>query len=237
MVNWAGGEVAATGVTMGLAAAGVSSIFVPAVAVVVLIGHVVVGGVTRLVRKRLQVRADQRAHLEQLKLTETEAVDHFTIIINGVGAEAGQFSAVVSPADNGAFSPVSVGHLKGISKLIGGSGKCNVRDMGGFTVGAATPFSVLVTMPDLLALMRQSWTYERFCQTKCGTMTVVVLKAQGGKTKLRVAWENASSMNYTKAFVYTEREWKKTPYSGKTKTMPESVADVDMALEKTLLFE
>lgn len=37
--------------------------------------------------------------------------------------------------------------------------------------------------------------------------------------------------------VYTEREWKKTKYAGKTKTMPEGIADVDMALDKTLVFE
>lgn len=37
--------------------------------------------------------------------------------------------------------------------------------------------------------------------------------------------------------VYTEREWKKTKYAGKTKTMPEGIADVDMALEKTLVFD
>lgn len=222
---------------MGLAAAGVASVLVPAVAVVVLVGHVVVGGVTSIVRKRLKVRADQRAHLEQLKLTEAKAVDHFTLVINGIGAEAGQFSAFVSPADNDSYVPVSIGHLRGISKIISGSGKCNVRDLGGFTEGADAPFSVRVSMPDLLALMRQSWRYERFCQTKCRTMTVVVLKAQSGKTKLRVAWENSGAMDYTKAFVYTEREWKKTKFSGKTKTMPENIADIDMALEKTLLFE
>lgn len=37
--------------------------------------------------------------------------------------------------------------------------------------------------------------------------------------------------------VYTEREWKKTKYAGKTKTMPEGIADVDMALDKTLVFD
>ena len=237
VVQWAGGEAAATGLTIGLAAVGVTSVFVPAVAVIVLIGHVIVGGVTRIVKKKLKVRADQREHLEQLRLTETKPADHFTLIINGIGAEEGQFSAFVSPVDNEEYMSVSVGHLRGISKLISGTGKCNVRDMGGFTEGAGAPFSVRLSMPDLLALMRQSWTYEKFCQTKCKTMTVVVLKAQGGNTKLRVAWENSGSIDYTKAFVYTEREWKKTRYSGKTKTMPESIADVDMALEKMLVFE
>lgn len=37
--------------------------------------------------------------------------------------------------------------------------------------------------------------------------------------------------------VYTEREWKKTKFAGKTKTMPEGIADVDMALDKTLVFD
>lgn len=98
---------------------------------------------------------------------------------------------------------LATGYLKGISKLISGSTDCNVRDMGGFTEDAPTPFAVRISMPDVLALMRQSWVYERFCQTKCGSRTVVVLRSKHsrGKDKLRVTWENSGSLDYTKAQV------------------------------------
>lgn len=233
---WAGGEAAATGVSTALVAVGVSSIVAPAVAVIVLIGHVVIRGATLAVNKRLQVRADKKAHLEDLTLTEVRTADHFTVFINGTGAP-GECSAFVSSTDDSSHAPISAGTLCGISKLISGNTKCNVRDTGGFTQHLPTPFNVRISMPDVLALMRQSWTYERFCQTKCGAMTVVVLRSQHGKGKLRVAWENSGSLHCTKAKVYTEKEWKKTPFAGKTKTMPEKVADVDMALDRTLVFE
>lgn len=237
-MNWASGEVTSTGVTAALAAVGVATVIAPVVAVIVVVGHVVVRGATRFVRKKLKVRADQKAHLAELSLTETEVPPHFTLVINGLGAEEGHFNAFVSRSDNESYAAVSPGQLKSLSKLLSGTGRCNVRDMGGFTGGASGPFSVRISMPDLLALMRQSWTYERFCQTKCRSRTVVVLRPQGGgATKLRVVWENSGSVDYTKATVYTANEWKKTPYAGKTKTMPEGIADVDMALEKTLLFE
>lgn len=42
---------------------------------------------------------------------------------------------------------------------------------------------------------------------------------------------------HRQAYVYTVKEWKKTKYAGKTKPMADGIADVDMALEKTLLFE
>lgn len=48
---------------------------------------------------------------------------------------------------------------------------------------------------------------------------------------------SGDSCCYLHSQVYTEREWKKTKYAGKTKTMPEGIADVDMALEKTLVFD
>ena len=41
--------------------------------VIVLVGHVVVRGGIRAVKKKLKVRADQKEQLEQLKLTETTA--------------------------------------------------------------------------------------------------------------------------------------------------------------------
>lgn len=50
--------------------------------VIVLVGHVVVRGGIRAVRKKLKVRADQKEQLEQLKLTETTAPSasgHFTV--------------------------------------------------------------------------------------------------------------------------------------------------------------
>lgn len=50
--------------------------------VIVLVGHVFVRGSIRTVKKKLKVRADQKAHLEQLKLTETTAPSasgHFTV--------------------------------------------------------------------------------------------------------------------------------------------------------------
>lgn len=237
VVEWAGGEIAAAGVSTALAAVGITEVAAPVLAVIVVVGHVVVQGATRLVRKKFQVCPEQRAHLEQLNLTGTHAPDHFTVMINGAGAKKGQYNAFASPTDNHSYALISTGHLKGLSKLIGGSMKCNVRDMGGYTSGATTPFSVRISMPDVLALMRQSWVYERFCQTKCGSMTVVVLCSQTDKTKLRVAWENSGSPDNTKAMVYTAIQWKKTPYAGKTKTMPERVADVDIAIEKTLVFE
>lgn len=237
VVKWASSEVATGAVSTGLVAAGVSSVLFPVAAVIVVVGHVIIKGVTHLVRKKVRVRAEQKARLEQLKLTETRAADHFTMVINGNGAEEGQYSSFVSQTDDASYAPVSAGRVKGISKLISGSLKCNVRDMGGFTEGESGPFSVCISMPDVLALMRQSWVYERFCQTKCRTLTVVVLRSQKGKTKLRVAWENAGSAEATKAMVYTVSEWKKTPFSGKTKSMPENTADIDMALDKTLVFE
>lgn len=124
------------------------------------------------------------------------------VVLNGVGPN-GEFNSFVSPNDDASYGAVSPGHLKGVSKLISGATNCNVRDMGGFTEGAAVPFGVRISMPDVLALMRQSWVYDRFCQTKCGTMTVVVLRSQHsrGKDKLRVAWENSGSLDYTKAQV------------------------------------
>lgn len=124
------------------------------------------------------------------------------MVINGVGPN-GEFNAFVSPSDNASYAPISAGHLTGISKLISGVTNTNVRDMGGFTDEASTPFAVRISMPDVLALMRQSWVYERFCQTKCGSKTVVVLRSQHsrGKDKLRVAWENSGSSDYTKAQV------------------------------------
>lgn len=124
------------------------------------------------------------------------------VVLNGLGPN-GEFNAYVSPNDNASYAPVSPGHLKGISKLISGATNCNVRDMGGFTEEASTPFTVRISMPDVLALMRQSWVYERFCQTKCRSMTVVVLRSQHsrGKDKLRVAWENSGTLDYTKAQV------------------------------------
>eukprot|EP00903_Cladosiphon_okamuranus_P012979 g12113.t1 len=241
VVKWAGNEAAATGVSAAMVAVGVATVIPGAIAVIVLVGHVVVRGGIRAVKKKLKVRADQKEQLEQLKLTETTAASatgHFTVVVNGVGPN-GEFNAFVSPNDNDSYAPLSPGHLKGISKLISGATNCNVRDMGGFTEDAEAPFAVRISMPDVLALMRQSWVYERFCQTKCRSMTVVVLRSQHsrGKDKLRVAWENSGSLDYTKAQVYTEREWKKTKFAGKTKTMPEGIADVDMALEKTLVFE
>ncbi|CAM9740071.1 unnamed protein product [Laminaria digitata] len=237
MVAWAGGEVAGAGVSTALVAVGVSSVIAPVVAVIVLVGHVVVKGAAFAVNKRLKVRADQKAHLEDLTLTEARTADHFTVFINGTGAP-GECNAYVSSTDYRSHAPVSAGALNGISKLISGSAKCNVRDMGGFTENLPTPFNVRISMPDVIALMRQSWTYERFCTTKCGTMTIVVLRPQQGKAKkLRVAWETSGSLECTKAKVYTEEEWKQTPYAGKTKTMPEKVADVDMALDRTLVFE
>ncbi|CAM9282493.1 unnamed protein product [Hapterophycus canaliculatus] len=240
LVKWAGGEAAATGVSAAMVAVGITTLVAPAVAVIVLVGHVFVRGSIRSVKKKLKVRADQKAHLEQLKLTETTAPSasgHFTVVLNGKGPN-GEFNGFVAPNDNNSYKPVSSGHLKGISKLISGSTNCNVRDMGGFTEDAPTPFAVRISMPDVLALMRQSWVYERFCQTKCGSRTVVVLRSKHsrGKDKLRVTWENSGSLDYTKAQVYTEREWKKTKFAGKTKTMPEGIADVDMALDKTLVF-
>lgn len=124
------------------------------------------------------------------------------VVLNGVGPN-GEFNAFVSPNDNDSYAPLSPGQLKGISKLISGAMNCNVRDMGGFTEDAEAPFAVRISMPDVLALMRQSWVYERFCQTKCRSMTVVVLRSQHsrGKDKLRVAWENSGSLDYTKAQV------------------------------------
>ena len=171
-----------------------------------------------------------------MSLTEARTSDHFTIFITGTGAP-GECSAYVSSTDYHSHAPVSTGALNGISKLISGSGKCNVRDMGGFTENLPTPFNVRISMPDVIALMRQSWTYERFCKTKCGSMTIVVLRSQNSKTKLRVAWDNSGSPDCCKAKVYTVEEWKKTPFAGKTTTMPEKVADVDMALDRTLVFE
>ncbi|CBJ49066.1 hypothetical protein Esi_0125_0081 [Ectocarpus siliculosus] len=211
IVKWAGGEAASTGVSAVMVAAGITTLVAPTVAVIVLVGHVIVRGSIRAVKKKLKVRAEQKAHLEQLNLTETTARSssgHFTVVLNGVGPN-GEFNSFVSPNDDASYGPVSPGHLKGISKLISGATNCN------------------------------SWVYERFCQTKCGTMTVVVLRSQHsrGKDKLRVAWENSGSLDYTKAQVYTEREWKKTKFAGKTKTMPEGIADVDMALDKTLVFD
>lgn len=125
------------------------------------------------------------------------------VVVNGVGPN-GEFNAFVSPTDNPSYAPISAGHLKGVSKLISGATNTNVRDMGGFTEEASTPFAVRISMPDVLALMRQAWVYERFCQTKCGSMTVVVLRSQHsrGKDKLRVAWENSGSSDYTKAQVW-----------------------------------
>lgn len=237
LVKWASAEVATGAVSTGLVAAGVTSVLFPVAAVIVVVGHVIIKGVTHLVRKTVQVRAEQKTHLEQLNLTETQAADHFTMVINGNGAVDGQYSAFVSPTDDANYMSVNAGHVKGISKLISGNVKCNVRDMGGFTEGESGPFSVCISMPDVLALMRQSWVYERFCQTKCKTMTVVVLRSQKGNTKLRVAWENSGSIEATKATVYTVSEWKKTPYAGKTKSMREDIADIDMALDKTLVFE
>ncbi|CAM9956177.1 unnamed protein product [Ectocarpus fasciculatus] len=241
IVKWAGGEAASTGVSAAMVAAGITTLVAPTVAVIVLVGHVIVRGSIRADKKKLKVRAEQKAHLEQLNLTETTARSssgHFTVVLNGVGPN-GEFNSFVSPNDDASYGAVSPGHLKGVSKLISGATNCNVRDMGGFTEGAAVPFGVRISMPDVLALMRQSWVYDRFCQTKCGTMTVVVLRSQHsrGKDKLRVAWENSGSLDYTKAQVYTEREWKKTKFAGKTKTMPEGIADVDMALDKTLVFD
>lgn len=131
---------------------------------------------------------------------------------------------------------MNAGHLTGISKLIGGSMKCTVRDMGGFTELAQKPFSVKLGMLDVLALIRQSWVYERFAETKCRTMTVVVIKSQRGNTKLRLAWSNHGDLNATQATVYTEREWKKTSYAGKTRNLPDGFADVDMALDRSLVF-
>lgn len=197
LVTWAGKEVTASTVSTALLAVGVTATVTPVLAVIVIVGHVIVQGAIKLVQKRFQVRADQRAHLEQLNLTGTKAADHFTIVINGVGKK-GQYSAFVSPTDNEEYFPVNAELLAGVSKLISGSKKCNVRDMGGFTEEETAPFGIRISMPDVLALMRQSWVYERFCQTKCGTMTVVVLKARKGKVKLRVAWENQGSLDYTK---------------------------------------
>lgn len=124
------------------------------------------------------------------------------VVLNGVGPN-GEYNAFVSPTDNASYAPLSPGYLKGISKLISGTTNCNVRDMGGFTEDASGPFAVRISMPDVLALMRQSWVYERFCQTKCRSMTVVVLRSQHsrGKDKLRVAWANSGSLDYTKAQV------------------------------------
>lgn len=238
MVKWAGGEAAATGVSTALVAGGMSALAAPVLAVIVLVGYVVGKGATLAVRKRLQVRAEQRAHLEELNLTETTSASHFTVVINAVDAE-GQCNAFVSSTQDTSYAPVSPDHLKGISNLISGSTDCDVRDMGGFTEGIPAPFSVRIRMPDVLALVRQAWAYERFCQTKCGSMTVIVLRSQNkkNKTKLRLAWENSGSLDGAKAMVYTEKSWKKTRYAGKTKTMPEGIADVDMALHKTLVFE
>ena len=132
--------------------------------------------------------------MEDLSLTEARTADHFTIFINGARAP-GECSAFVSSTDYRAHAPVSPDALNGISKLISGSNKCNVRDMGGFTENLPTPFNVRISMPDVLALMRQSWTYERFCKTKCGSMTIVVLRSQNSKAKLRVAWENSGSLD------------------------------------------
>lgn len=49
---------------------------------IVLVGHVVVRGSIRAVKKKLKVRAEQKAQLEQLNLTETSArsaTGHFTV--------------------------------------------------------------------------------------------------------------------------------------------------------------
>lgn len=50
--------------------------------VIVLVGHVIVRGSIRAVKKKLKVRAEQKAHLEQLNLTETttrSSSGHFTV--------------------------------------------------------------------------------------------------------------------------------------------------------------
>lgn len=237
LVSWAGGEVTATGISTALTAAGAIATMTPLLAVILVVGHVIISGTIRLVKKKLTIRADQRAHLEQLNLTGTQAADHFTVIINSSGSEEVPFNAFVSPTDNTSYYPVDSDKLKGLSNLISGSAKYNVRDMIGCTEEVSEPFSVRISMPDILALMRHTWVYDRFCQTKCELMTVVVLRSRKGKTKLRVAWENTGHIDYTKAKVYTVKEWKKTPYAGKTKPMPEGISDVDMALEKTLVFE
>lgn len=172
-------------------------------------------------------------------MKQARAADHLTLVINGVLGEDGEsrcFNAFLSPIDDTSYTQLNAGHLAGLSKLIGGSMKCTVRDMGGFTELAPTPFSVRISMVDLLALIRQSWVYDRFAETKCKTMTVVVIKAQRGSTKLRIVWSNEGDLNATQANVYTEREWKKTSYAGKTRNMPDGFADVDMALERSLVF-
>lgn len=269
LVQYASQEVAVATVSAALIAGGVSSVVAPVLAVVVVVGCVVMHGVTRYVERRLRVRVDQNAtQLGPLQhLARTQTPEHFTMVINGTGTWGDDdnkqyYNAFLSSAscDGGddatrqlaSYAPVNPDHLQGISKLIRSDNytKCTVRDMGGFTAaeeGARPPFSVRLCMPDVLALIRQSWEYEKFSETKCGTMTVLAIrpkqdtkKSAKSSAKLRVAWYNGAgtggAIDATEAMVYTEKEWKSTKYAGKTKPMPEGFADVDVALDRCLVF-
>lgn len=71
VVRRAAQDVAVAAVSAGLVAGGISTVVAPVLAVVLVVGHVAVRGVTRLVERRVPVStADQKDHLEQLHLTQ-----------------------------------------------------------------------------------------------------------------------------------------------------------------------
>lgn len=235
-IKQAAQEVAVATVSAALIAGGVSTVVAPVVAVVIVVGHVIIRGATRYVYKKVRVRADQRSHVEQLHLNQAEPPDNFTMIINGNWVD-GKFNAFLSPNDNASYTLVDPRHLHGLSKLIGGGKSCNVRDMGGFTTGAKKPFSIRLSMPDVLSLIRQSWEYEKFATTNDGTMTVIFIRAKKrSSTKLRIAWQNSGPLDSCQAMIFTEKEWKSSKFSKKTNPMPDGFADVDVALDRSLVF-
>lgn len=71
VVKRAAQDVAVAAVSAGLIGVGVSTVVAPVLAVVIVVGHVVVRGMTRLVERKVAVSSvDQQAHLEQLQLTK-----------------------------------------------------------------------------------------------------------------------------------------------------------------------
>ncbi|CAM9763638.1 unnamed protein product [Ectocarpus fasciculatus] len=142
-----------------------------------------------------------------------------TVMITGRFRGEGTFSAELEMGEHSRGTTISNHHLLGIRKLIVGKLGVTVKDLGSYTRAASDPYSVVIPLDSVIAIIQANWTYLRISKYERGSSSYTIMKIRPYESKrdvFRLVWDNNGSLSRSRAAVYSATEWKKTPYRKKS---------------------